>query len=72
MIASAPVRKRIILAGGTGTHLIGRDFLGGGPSALILGDNIFYGHEFEARLRAASEHASSATVFAYHVRNPQR
>ncbi len=52
--------------------LIGRDFLGGGPSALILGDNIFYGHELEARLLAASSQAAGSTVFAYHVHNPQR
>jgi len=51
--------------------VIGRDFLGGAPVALILGDNIFYGHDFVAQLRAASARAG-ATVFAYHVQDPER
>jgi glucose-1-phosphate thymidylyltransferase len=52
--------------------LIGRDFLDGGPSALVLGDNIFYGHELTDSLRRASARAQGATVFAYHVQDPQR
>jgi len=52
--------------------LIGRDFLDGGASALVLGDNIFYGHELTDSLRRASERARGATVFAYHVQDPQR
>jgi len=52
--------------------IIGRDFLGNGHSALILGDNIYYGHDFDAQLRAASQRASGATVFGYHVHDPQR
>jgi glucose-1-phosphate thymidylyltransferase len=52
--------------------LIGRDFLGGAPSALILGDNIFYGHGLEGQLATASERAGGATVFAYHVHDPER
>lgn len=51
--------------------IIGRDFLGGRPSALILGDNIFYGHRFPDLLREADGHAG-ATVFAYRVKDPWR
>ncbi|UQV47077.1 glucose-1-phosphate thymidylyltransferase RfbA [Janthinobacterium lividum] len=52
--------------------LIGREFLGDAPSALILGDNIYYGHDFESSLSAASERTDGATVFAYHVQDPER
>ncbi|MGS0742075.1 glucose-1-phosphate thymidylyltransferase RfbA [Glaciimonas sp. GG7] len=52
--------------------VIGRDFIGDGPSALILGDNIYYGHDFENQLRIASARTSGATVFAYHVNDPER
>jgi glucose-1-phosphate thymidylyltransferase len=52
--------------------IIGREFIAGGPSALILGDNIFYGNDFEAQLHAASSHTDGATVFAYHVNDPER
>ncbi|MBC7456367.1 MAG: glucose-1-phosphate thymidylyltransferase RfbA [Massilia sp.] len=52
--------------------IIGRDFIGNGHSALILGDNLYYGHDFDAQLRAASQRASGATVFGYHVHDPQR
>jgi glucose-1-phosphate thymidylyltransferase len=52
--------------------IIGREFLAGGPSALILGDNIFYGNEFESQLIAASSQTKGATVFAYHVYDPER
>jgi glucose-1-phosphate thymidylyltransferase len=52
--------------------IIGRDFVGDGPSALILGDNIYYGHELESKLRLASECTDGATVFAYHVQDPER
>jgi glucose-1-phosphate thymidylyltransferase len=52
--------------------LIGRDFIGNADSALILGDNIFYGHDFDAQLRLASGRDSGATVFAYHVQDPER
>jgi glucose-1-phosphate thymidylyltransferase len=52
--------------------IIGADFVRGGPSALILGDNIFYGHGLQARLQSASRHAGGARVFAYHVSDPQR
>ncbi|MDR1044395.1 MAG: glucose-1-phosphate thymidylyltransferase RfbA [Candidatus Adiutrix sp.] len=51
---------------------IGRDFLNGGPSALILGDNIFYGHELASLLRETSRDREGAAVFAYRVRDPQR
>ncbi|MGZ3239764.1 MAG: glucose-1-phosphate thymidylyltransferase RfbA [Burkholderiaceae bacterium] len=52
--------------------IIGREFVGDAPSALILGDNIYYGHDFDAQLRAASERIDGATVFAYHVQDPER
>jgi glucose-1-phosphate thymidylyltransferase len=52
--------------------LIGRDFVGNGDSALVLGDNIFYGHEFAHDLKLAGQQASGATVFAYHVHDPER
>lgn len=52
--------------------LIGREFIGDAPSALILGDNIFYGNDFERQLRTASERQDGATVFAYHVHDPER
>ena len=52
--------------------LIGEDFLAGAPSALVLGDNIFYGHDLGRRLQAAAAQASGATVFAYPVTDPER
>lgn len=52
--------------------IIGRDFIGSEPSALILGDNIFYGHDLVAQLERASARTSGATVFAYHVHDPER
>jgi glucose-1-phosphate thymidylyltransferase len=52
--------------------VIGADFIGDAPSALVLGDNIFYGHEMAQDLRAASAQASGATVFAYRVHDPER
>ena len=53
-------------------YVIGRDFIGERNSALVLGDNIFYGHEFADVLRAASARSSGATVFAYPVADPER
>jgi glucose-1-phosphate thymidylyltransferase len=52
--------------------LIGRDYLAGGPSALILGDNIFHGHALPAQLQEAAALTRGATVFAYHVHDPER
>jgi glucose-1-phosphate thymidylyltransferase len=46
--------------------------VGGSPSALILGDNIFYGTDLELKLRAAAERSEGSTVFAYHVQDPER
>ncbi|MDR1934579.1 MAG: glucose-1-phosphate thymidylyltransferase RfbA [Candidatus Accumulibacter sp.] len=52
--------------------LIGESFIGGHPSALVLGDNIFYGHDFAALLQKAARKTSGATVFAYTVVDPER
>ena len=52
--------------------LIGRDFLAGGPSCLVLGDNIFHGHGLTEQLRAACAQERGATVFGYWVRDPER
>ena len=52
--------------------IIGEDFVGDGPSALVLGDNLFYGHDFASGLRAASARQDGATVFAYPVHDPER
>lgn len=52
--------------------LIGEQFLAGAPSALVLGDNIFYGHDFQKLLENASAQATGSTVFAYHVHDPER
>ncbi|MBI5626109.1 MAG: glucose-1-phosphate thymidylyltransferase RfbA [Nitrosomonadales bacterium] len=52
--------------------IIGRKFIGNHPSALVLGDNIFYGHSFQDQLDNAVQRAQGATVFAYHVRDPER
>ncbi|MCD8503862.1 MAG: glucose-1-phosphate thymidylyltransferase RfbA [Burkholderiaceae bacterium] len=52
--------------------IIGREFVGGRPSALVLGDNIFYGHDLVKLLQNADDLQTGATVFAYHVHDPQR
>ena len=52
--------------------IIGRDFVAGQPSALVLGDNIFYGHDLVKQLTHADERQSGASVFAYHVQDPER
>ena len=52
--------------------VLGRDFVGGRPSALVLGDNIFHGHDLQPMLRRASARTQGATVFAYHVHDPER
>jgi glucose-1-phosphate thymidylyltransferase len=52
--------------------IIGADFVGNHPSALVLGDNIFYGHDFTTLLADADAQAEGATVFAYHVQDPER
>ncbi len=52
--------------------IIGKEFIGKNPSALVLGDNIFYGHELVNQLHSASQRTSGATVFAYHVNDPER
>lgn len=52
--------------------LIGEKFLDGAPSALVLGDNIFYGHDFQPLLKKADVRQDGATVFAYHVQDPER
>ena len=52
--------------------LIGETFIGGSDSALVLGDNIFYGHDLQVLLRQADDQPSGASVFAYHVQDPER
>ena len=52
--------------------LIGEEFLDGHPSALVLGDNIFYGHDIHELLASADQRQHGATVFAYHVNDPER
>jgi len=52
--------------------ILGRDFVGDRPSALVLGDNIFYGHDLVAAVRHADQQTAGATVFAYHVHDPER
>lgn len=52
--------------------IIGKDFIGNGPSALVLGDNIFYGHDLQNQLKQAMVREQGATIFAYHVQDPQR
>ena len=51
---------------------LGKSFIGNNPSALVLGDNIFYGHELGGQLNNANERSSGATIFAYHVTDPER
>ena len=53
-------------------YLIGADFVAGEPSALILGDNLYYGHSLPEMMARATARTSGATVFAYHVRDPER
>ncbi len=52
--------------------IIGKDFIGNDPSALVLGDNIFYGHDLQIQLEKAMMQDQGATVFAYHVQDPER
>ncbi|MCR3969373.1 MULTISPECIES: glucose-1-phosphate thymidylyltransferase RfbA [Aeromonas] len=52
--------------------ILGEEFIGSGPCALVLGDNIFYGHDLQKQLEAAAAKESGATVFAYHVHDPER
>jgi glucose-1-phosphate thymidylyltransferase len=52
--------------------IIGKQFIGNAPSALVLGDNIFYGHDLQTQLERAVAQPAGATVFAYHVNDPER
>ena len=52
--------------------IIGKDFIGNDPSALVLGDNIFYGHDLQPQLEKVVTQDQGATVFAYHVQDPER
>ncbi|MEJ6006664.1 glucose-1-phosphate thymidylyltransferase RfbA [Paucibacter sp. AS339] len=52
--------------------ILGKRFIDGAPSALVLGDNIFYGHDFQGLLGDANSRSSGASVFAYHVTDPER
>jgi glucose-1-phosphate thymidylyltransferase len=51
---------------------LGKDFVGSSPSALVLGDNIFYGHSLVDQLSSANDRTAGATIFAYHVTDPER
>ena len=51
---------------------LGKNFVGNHPSALVLGDNIFYGHELVDQLNSANDRSTGATIFAYHVNDPER
>jgi glucose-1-phosphate thymidylyltransferase len=52
--------------------IIGEEFIGNSPSTLVLGDNIFYGHNLQSQLESANSQVEGATVFAYHVQDPER
>lgn len=52
--------------------ILGKDFVGNHPSALVLGDNIYYGHDLQGLLHSANNQAEGASVFAYHVTDPER
>jgi glucose-1-phosphate thymidylyltransferase len=52
--------------------ILGKDFIGGAPSAMVLGDNIFYGHDLQPMLEQANARTEGASVFAYHVTDPER
>jgi glucose-1-phosphate thymidylyltransferase len=52
--------------------ILGRGFIAGNPSALVLGDNIFHGHDLQAAVNRAAQRGNGATVFAYHVHDPER
>jgi glucose-1-phosphate thymidylyltransferase len=52
--------------------ILGRNFVGNDPSALVLGDNIFYGHDLQSAVHRAASRTDGATVFAYHVHDPER
>jgi glucose-1-phosphate thymidylyltransferase len=52
--------------------ILGRGFIAGNPSALVLGDNIFHGHDLQAAVNRATQRGDGATVFAYHVHDPER
>jgi len=52
--------------------ILGKQFVGGQPSALVLGDNIFYGHDLQGLLHSAAARSTGASVFAYHVTDPER
>ena len=52
--------------------ILGREFVGGHPSALVLGDNIFHGHDLQHLLNSATARTKGASVFAYHVHDPER
>ena len=53
-------------------HFFGKDFINNSPSALILGDNLFYGHNLVSKLKSACKSDSGAVIFGYHVSDPER
>lgn len=65
-------KEQVVPNGIAQAFVLGREFVGNDPSCLILGDNIFYGHRFENHLAAADGRATGASVFGYHVTDPER
>ncbi len=69
---SPPLRRAAAAERLRQAFIIGRDFVGNDPFALVLGDNIFYGHGLQKHCRAAAAKTTGATVFAYWVADPRR
>ena len=67
-LAQAFVLGSVLIGG----FVLWRDFVAGAPSALVLGDNIYHGHDLQGLLSAADERTTGASVFAYHVQDPER
>jgi glucose-1-phosphate thymidylyltransferase len=66
------VLRRVGKTGGVGTSVFGADFVGSDRVALVLGDNLFFGHDLADLLKRAADREKGATVFAYQVHDPER